>query len=204
MTSALEVGGVVLCGGQSRRMGTSKAWLRFGTEYLLQRVVRIVGGVVQPVVVAARPGQSLPPLPDNVLVVYDAIENSGPLAGVAAGFDALADCREAALVVSCDHALLTASFITRLIELLGDHPAVVPRHQDRLHPLVAVYRLQTRTVLAHLLAQAHLRAHTFARRCGAHIVSAPDLKCADPNLSSLRNLNDPETYESTVRALERA
>ena len=201
MISRVKVGGVVLCGGQSRRMGTSKAWLRCGDEYLLQRMVRIVGGVVQPVVAAARPGQSLPPLPDDVLVVYDAIDNGGPLAGVAAGFDALADCCEAAFVVSCDHPLLTASYITRLIELLDDHPAVVVRHGDHLHPLAAVYRLDTRTVLCQMLAQGQLRAHTFAERCGAYIVSAPDLKDADPDLDSLRNLNDPETYQRTIRAI---
>lgn len=36
--SALKVGGVVLCGGRSRRMGKSKAWLPCGGEYLLQRM----------------------------------------------------------------------------------------------------------------------------------------------------------------------
>ena len=46
-----QIGGIVLCGGKSQRMGTSKAWLRAGDEYLLQRVVRIVAGVVDPVVV---------------------------------------------------------------------------------------------------------------------------------------------------------
>ncbi|RPI89356.1 MAG: molybdenum cofactor guanylyltransferase, partial [Planctomycetaceae bacterium] len=33
---------VVLCGGQSSRMGRPKAWLPFGNEQFLRRCVRLV------------------------------------------------------------------------------------------------------------------------------------------------------------------
>ena len=39
------VGGIVLCGGRSSRMGRSKAWLPFGNEFLLQRIVRILRAI---------------------------------------------------------------------------------------------------------------------------------------------------------------
>ncbi len=191
----------MLCGGKSRRMGRPKAWLPCGDEYLLQRMARIVSAVVQPVVVAAHRGQTLPPLPDELLTAHDAVENCGPLAGMAAGFDALAGRCEAAFVISCDHPLLKTSFIARLIELLDDHPAVVPRHKDRLHPLAAVYQLQTRSILADQLTQTSLRVQDFAVRCEARIVLDSELRVADPTLDSLRNLNDSETYERTIRAL---
>ena len=38
-----SLGAVVLCGGESRRMGRPKAWLPFGPERMLQRVVRLGG-----------------------------------------------------------------------------------------------------------------------------------------------------------------
>ena len=60
------VGGIVLCGGRSTRMGTSKAMLPFGPETMLQRVVRLLGTVVSPIIVVAAPEQSLPKLPDEV------------------------------------------------------------------------------------------------------------------------------------------
>ena len=199
--SGLRVGGVVLCGGRSRRMGASKAWLPCGREYLLQRVVRIAGGVVSPIVVAARRGQALPPLGDDSLVEFDAIEDGGPLAGMAAGFDVLATSCEAAFVVSCDQPLLRRSVIVRLIELLADHPAVVPEHQGRLHPLTAVYRLETRSVLSQALERGDFRVQDFIGRCGAHILAAEELTDADPDLSSLCNANDREAYERMVRSL---
>jgi molybdopterin-guanine dinucleotide biosynthesis protein A len=180
-------------------MGTAKEWLTIGNEHLLQRVVRIVGGIVRPVVVASRRGQPLPVLRPDVEVVYDAIENAGPLAGMAAAFEALAGRCEAAFVVSCDHPLLKPAFITRLIELLGDHPAVVPSHEGRSYPLVAVYRLNSRPLLAELLARGEHRVHAFAERCGAHVVSSADLADVDPTMDSLRNVNDRESYERAMR-----
>lgn len=197
----MTVGGVVLCGGRSRRMGTPKAWLPCGSEYLLQRMVRIVGGVAQPVVVAARRGQALPTLPDAVVLVYDAVENKGPLAGLAAGFEALADKCEAAFVTSCDHPLLKPHFVKRLIEVLGDHAGLVPMHEEHIHPLTAVYRLNTRNVLNELLTQDDLRVRNFVDRCGANIIPASELEEADPELDSLRNVNDPDTYDRVIRSL---
>ena len=46
----MTVGGIILAGGKSTRMGTSKALLPFGGETMLQRVVRVLGGVVSPLV----------------------------------------------------------------------------------------------------------------------------------------------------------
>jgi len=196
---AASVGGIVLRGGWSARMGTAKEWLPIGKEHLLQRVVRIVGSVVRPVVTASRREQPLPALPPKVEVVYDAVENAGPLAGMAAGFEALAGRCEAALVVSCDHPLLKPAFIARLIELLGDHQAVVPTHEGRSYPLVAVYRFDLRPLLTELLARSERCVHAFTERCGAHVVSSADLADVDPTRDSLRNVNDRESYERGLR-----
>ncbi|HUR55514.1 MAG TPA: NTP transferase domain-containing protein, partial [Gemmataceae bacterium] len=65
----MQTAGIVLCGGRSSRMGRAKAWLPFGGETMLQRVVRVVGEVVSPVVVVAAAGQDVPPLPVGVRIV---------------------------------------------------------------------------------------------------------------------------------------
>ena len=67
----IRVGGIVLCGGESRRMGRAKAWLPFGDETMLQRVVRLLTENVHPLVVVAAPGQELPTIPTEVTVVRD-------------------------------------------------------------------------------------------------------------------------------------
>src|SRR5262245_40439806 len=98
----MRVGGVVLCGGESRRMGRPKAWLPFGGERMLPRVVRVLTEVVSPVVVVAAPDQEVPPLPASVHVVRDEERGRGPLEGLAAGLAALAGKADAAYLSSCD------------------------------------------------------------------------------------------------------
>src|SRR5258708_37920520 len=83
------VAGIVLCGGQSTRMERPKAWLPFGPEVMLQRIVRILSDVVSPIVVVAAVGQDVPDLPQAVEIVRDEHEALGPLAGLAAGLKAL-------------------------------------------------------------------------------------------------------------------
>src|SRR5258708_825712 len=139
----IQVGGIVLCGGQSTRMGRPKAWLPFGDELMLPRVVRLLAEVVAPIVVVAAPGQDLPPLPSDVVVVFDSVQGRGPLQGLTTGLAALphgTETTDAAYVSSCDVPLLLPVFVRRVIELLGASEACVPQVHGFLHPLAAVYR----------------------------------------------------------------
>src|SRR5581483_8650343 len=134
----MQVGGVVLCGGKSQRMGRPKAWLPFGSELMLQRLARLVGEAVAPVVVVAASGQELPPLPADVQIVRDAEEGRGPLQGLAAGLQALRDA-DAVYVSSGDVPFLRPALVRRLVALLGDYSICVPFANACHHPLWAVY-----------------------------------------------------------------
>src|SRR5215472_11419665 len=106
----MTAGGIVLCGGRSTRMGSSKALLPFGPETMLQRVVRMLSTVVSPIVVAAAAGQPLPDLPADVIVVRDECQGRGPLEGLRAGLTALPKTVESAYVTGCDVPLLVPGF----------------------------------------------------------------------------------------------
>src|SRR4051812_33842424 len=153
----MRVGGIILCGGRSSRMGRPKAWLPFGGETMLQRVVRVVGEVVSPVVVVAAPDQDVPPLPTDVEIVRDEVEGRGPLQGLAAGLSALEGKADAAFLASCDVPLLTPQFVRSVIGLVGDNSAAVPRVNERLHPLAAAYRLLVLPHVRDMLAANRLR-----------------------------------------------
>ena len=175
-------------------MGTSKAWLMYEGSTLLAKTVRTVGAAVSRVVVAARSGQSLPELPGGIEVVLDNPAHEGPLAGLVSGLAALKDRCDAALVVPCDHPRLKREFVRRLVELSEGHPAVAIEHEGVIQPLIGVYRVSLHHMLEQQLREGERRAHVFAERCGARIISWELLREVDPELESLQNVNDPDEF----------
>jgi len=192
-----HAGGIVLCGGRSSRMGRPKAWLPFGDELMLQRVVRVLREVVEPVVVVAAPGQDVPPLSPEVEIVRDEVEGRGPLQGLAAGLAALAGKADAAYLSSCDTPFLTAAFVRRMIEMLESSSIAVPHVGGFFHPLAAAYRLAVTDIVLSLLAADRLRPVFLFDAVPTRIVEPHEL----PDLDSLRNLNTPEDYESALQFL---
>jgi len=194
----MKVGGIVLGGGQSRRMGRAKAWLPFAEEIMLPRVVRLLSEAVQPIVVVAAADQEIPPLPPEIRLVRDREKSRGPLEGLAAGLAALSGEVDAAFLSSCDVPFLRPAFVRRLIELLGDAAICVPLAGGYHHPLAAVYRLEVAEAVRRLLAENRLRPTYLFEMVPTRVVEAAELAEVDPTLESLRNLNTPEEYEAAL------
>ena len=194
------IGGVVLCGGKSSRMGRPKLSLPFGSELMLSRVVRIMSAVVSPIVVVAATGQDLPELPSNVRIVRDEQEYLGPLAGIELGLRALQESGvEAAYVSSCDVPLLQTAFIAEMIRRLGTHELAVPREGEFHHPLAGVYRVSLVERVRCLVAEQRLRPLFLIQQSDSVEVPVNELRGVDPELQSLRNVNRPEDYAAVLQ-----
>jgi len=180
-------------------MGAPKATLPFGPETMLQRVVRLLGTVVSPIVTVAARDQVLPELPDDVIVTRDEREARGPLEGLRAGLRALPDSVEMAYVTSCDVPLLVPDFVMRMFELLGDHDIAVMEIDGFPHPLSAVYRRSTLPQVESLLAQDKLRPVFLFDAVRTRRVLPEEMVSADPELHTLRNLNTREDHLEALR-----
>jgi molybdopterin-guanine dinucleotide biosynthesis protein A len=195
----MNLGAVVVCGGESRRMGRPKAWLPFGSEFLLQRIVGRVGEVADSIVVVGAEGQELPPLSSRVAIVRDAVSGRGPLQGLAAGLRALPEEVELAYATATDVPFLAPGWIRRLVELLGEADLAIPRVDGYHHPLAAVYRRGSVVVEAErLLAGGRLRPVFLMEELRAREVDADELREVDPGFDTLRNLNTPADYEAAL------
>jgi molybdenum cofactor guanylyltransferase len=193
----MKAGAIVLCGGKSTRMGTSKALLPFGPETMLQRVVRLLGEVVSSIVVVAAVDQPLPTLPREIIITRDEHEGRGPLEGLRAGLKALPANIDAAYVTSCDVPLLEPAFVREMLDLADGYDVAVMEIDGFAHPLSAVYRRDVLRYVDELLANDRLRpAYLFdavrTRRIGANQITK------DPELRTLRNLNTREEYERAL------
>jgi molybdopterin-guanine dinucleotide biosynthesis protein A len=198
----MRKGAIILCGGKSSRMGCDKATLPFGPELMLQRVVRLISSSVpnENVVVVAAPGQALPALPREVAVARDVREGRGPLEGLAAGLQTLSGRADAVYASACDVPLLVPAFVDRMFDLLDDFDAAVPFDGRHQHPLAAVYRPSVLPQVQKLLALDQLSLQRLFDEFRTRRVPVEELRAVDPELSTLKNVNDEEDYLTALRA----
>ena len=196
--------GVVLAGGRSSRMGRPKSALEWHGATLLHRTAAVVGRVVTgPVVVVRAPGQPLPELPPGVETVADPVEGLGPLQGVAAGLAAVRDRAGIAFVCSTDLPFLHPAYVRRVLAGLDD-PAVdlvLPLVRGFRQPLAAGYRTALAGLIEQRLAAGDRSPSRLPEHCRAvlpdepALLADPALARADPDLDSVRNVNDAAGYE---------
>jgi len=173
----LSAVGVVLAGGQSRRLGRDKALLRTATPTgdvtLIERTVATVRAAgVREVVLSASTQARADSLRDAVPslaglhVVLDEQPGSGPLGGLVAALRAFP--RHGILLVACDMPRLTTSGLRLTLEAAPEADIVAPRDAGRDQPLHARYGPACLPVAARLLQEG--------RRAMRGLLTAPDLR----------------------------
>ncbi len=199
----MRLGGIVLAGGRSTRMGVDKARVDWHGTPLVVHVASLVRHAVDgPVVVVGAPDQPLPPLPDGVELVVDAVADRGPLQGLHDGLAALAGRADAALATGVDAPLLRPEAIDLLagaLERSGAQAAVPCLASDR-RPLPAIYRVELATTAKALLDGGERRLRALVEAVSVEAVPEEELRLVDPRLGSLAPLNTPDELEAARRA----
>lgn len=195
-----RLGAVVLCGGQSRRMGQPKAWLPIGDEVFLQRVVRQVSTRASLVIVAAAQGQDLPALPSEVERVFDLEPDRGPLQGLALGMQALVGRVHWGFACATDTPLLRPEWIDRLLDFTSeDVDLILPHLEERDQPLAALYRPKVAAAAAtDLLASGQNKLGLIRNRLRTRTIGAEILAAVDPDFWTLRNMNSLSDYNDLL------
>ncbi|MBX6388988.1 MAG: molybdenum cofactor guanylyltransferase [Frankia sp.] len=202
-----RMGGVVLAGGRSTRMGTPKATLEWHGSTLLYRTAAILArATAGPVVVVRADGQPLPTLPAGTTVVADPRPGMGPVQGIAAGLAALRARAgvEAAFVAATDMPFLHPAFIRRVLRELppGGPDVALPVARGHHQPLAAAYRTALAETADRLVAEDRARPALLFQECAvqrldeAALLTDPALAATDPGLDSLVNVNTPADYQA--------
>ncbi len=183
-------------------MGTPKAALEWHGSTLLRRttaiLARAVGG---PVVVVRAAGQELPPLPAEVELTEDPRPEMGPLQGIAAGLAAVGDRADVAFVCSTDLPFLHPAYVRRVVAAVDVRTDVaLPVARGFPQPLAAAYRTALAPLADNLVAAGQLRPAFLWLECAVTrldeiaLLADPALAAFDPDLESVRNVNDPAEY----------
>lgn len=185
--------GIVLAGGESRRLGEDKALLDFGGRTLLEITVERLRAITADVVIACGAGPRAGWPEVEARTALDRTPGWGPLAGLEAGLKAIAN--EVAVAVACDMPFLNAELLRHMASLLDGHDAVVPVVGDRQHALHAVYSRGCLPVVEELLERrGSMRELLAAVR--TRVVSEAEVRAVDPTGLSCFNLNSQQDLEA--------
>ncbi|MDX2108412.1 MAG: molybdenum cofactor guanylyltransferase [Candidatus Melainabacteria bacterium] len=191
----LEMTALILCGGQSKRMGRAKAFLPYAGSTIIGHLVEEMENLFDEVLlVANEPDSYLDLGPD---VVRDMLPNRGPLCGILSGL--LTAKHDRVFVTACDMPLFNQDLICNMEKESSGFDITVLAHEERLEPLIGIYSkncvkeleeslFEDKLSLTELISN-HKNAHKFY--CKYEDRLAPDLP-------PYFNVNTPSDYSKLL------
>jgi molybdopterin-guanine dinucleotide biosynthesis protein A len=191
--------GIVLAGGESRRMGRDKAFLTLDGIPLIERVLRPLRAVFPRIIIVTNDPASY--VSYDAIVVTDAVNKQGPLTGIYTGL--LHSRDDYNFVVACDMPYLNPDLITYMASLTQGHDIVAPMVAGYLEPLHAFYHRRLLPVIEERLGRDARQIRGIYDKARVHYVTETEIDRHDPERRSFKNLNTPEEYkEATCLDLE--
>jgi len=187
------ISGIVLAGGQGRRMGGVDKGLQLlrarpMIEHVLERLRPQVGEIV------INANQNLERYRSfGHRVVSDAIGGfAGPLAGLHAGLQAITN--PVGVTVPCDSPFLPADLVARLHDHLGDNDLAVAKTGNQAHPVFALVRQSVAGNLESFLASGGRKIDAWYAALKVVEVSFDDEADAFRNINTIEELKGSEQF----------
>lgn len=184
--------GVILAGGESRRMGCDKSLLPVDGARFIDHIHRRLDALFEEVVIVTNSPGLYADIPCRK--VPDIYFAKGSLAGIHSGL-----CHaqsERAFVVACDMPLLSAEIIRRICADAERGDVVIPRRASGLEPLHALYAKSCLPAIEAVLDRDDRRIVSFFPQVSVHQIPQEELAPHDPEGISFRNINTPQEYFS--------
>jgi molybdopterin-guanine dinucleotide biosynthesis protein A len=199
--SATRVTGVILAGGDSRRMGRNKALLDLDGRPLIAIVAGRLRAVVDELIIAADEAGRYARWADRC--VPDVYPEVGTLGGIHTGLEAAT--HELALIVGCDMPFLDPGVLDWFVKAAsrndGAGPAdlVILKHDaGMVEPLHAVYHKSCLPAIKATIESGERCAFAFHDQVRVRYISPDEIAPLDPELLSFLNVNTPEEWRRVL------
>lgn len=184
--------GLVLAGGESRRMGSDKALLVRDGQSQLEHVATLLAGVTDRVFVSVRREQQSEPERNRFSTIVDRYDDIGPVAGILSAMDEHADVNW--LIVACDLPNIdtgTLEYLLKNRSLEKPFTAFKSSHDDLPEPLCAAYLAGSDAIIRKFVDDGIV--------CPRKILIRSDtLLLEQPNPVALDNINTPDDLADSV------
>ena len=180
-----QIGGIILAGGKSSRMGKDKVFLSYQGKMLIQHSLDLAQAVCAQVLISAN-GQGFDRF--HLPIVRDEIGGCGPIGGI------YSTLKHADLgwnfVLSCDTPFVSREVVERLIMNIADFDCIVPIHGSLKEPLVALYHKKANPKIKKFISKGVFKLKVLVTELNTKLVDVSDLVEKDPKL--FQNFNFPD------------
>ena len=194
----MQVTGVILAGGQSRRMGQDKAFLPFGKGLLIERVIEVVQQVTADVILITNTPERYQRF--GLPMFSDVIAKAGSLGGIYTGL--VSAKTPYSLCLACDMPFVKPTFLRFLCRMAAEADVVIPRNAEDFQPLCAVYSQVCRDPIRHKIEVGQLKITGFFDQVRVRVIDGDLLTRYDPPDVMFFNANTPEEYAKAQHMFE--
>ena len=195
-----KVSGVLIAGGQSRRMGHDKRFITVGGIGIFRRTLDVLKKTfAETIVVLAEPVDSLEA--QGSKVVYDIVPNAGSLGGLYTGLMTSSESR--VFAVACDMPFLDAEVIHYMASFDRTADVVVAELEGRFQPMHAMYSQRCLPYLQAMADKQDLKIQRLflEKQLRVAVLSKSHLTGLASGHRSFQNINTPEDLARAVAPL---
>ncbi|MBE0652893.1 MAG: molybdenum cofactor guanylyltransferase [Bacteroidales bacterium] len=178
--------GILLAGGQSKRMGTDKAFLLYRHKQLFEYPLDILKAFCDEILISSSDPRFMA---TGYPVIPDAFPGKGPMAGL---FTCLSRAKSSgSLVLSCDLPLMDPAFIYFLIDRSMKFPITIgTNRQGKPEPMAGIYEKEILPAMESLLIDGKNKLQGLLAKTRVQYIH-PEKEGFDPDQIYL-NINKPE------------
>ena len=193
---------IILCGGQSRRMGKDKGSLIIQDKPMIKHILSTLNHQINEVIIVLNDKSRIDKYSEfidptdytyTIKFVEDKIKNKGPLPGIMTGLSYISS--DYALVLPCDSPYVSRDYINIMFgEISENSQAIVPYHDDEnkiktSEPLHSIYDKNIIPEIEKLIGEDTLHIKGLIEKIETKFVLIDNKKILK---KEFRNLNRPE------------
>ena len=190
--SKLPLTAILLAGGESKRMGTDKAFLKLGKERLVDIVFRKLDKLFSDIIIVTDRQREFSYLPARL--TGDIIKNSEKCAlrGIHAGLS-MANS-SSCFVVGCDMPFLSLPLVHYMSRFAANFDIVAPHLGGYYQPLFAFYKKSILNCITQRLKDNRLKLTGLYPYLKVKPIREGTVKRFDPQMLSFHNVNTKESF----------
>lgn len=196
-----DVTGIILAGGESKRMGTEKALIQLSGKTLIEKTAHIFKELFpETIIISKDPGRFKM---TGCRELADKSTERGAMIGLLTALEATE--REFIFTAACDMPFLNAPSISLIVNSGKGFDVALPCSGGHTHPLHALYSRRCLETMTQSFERGEKSLNRFIKSLPpdrVRLISDEELSVVDPEKESLLNMNTPEELECVIEKIK--